>query len=123
MKTRTKSLTAALARPDPGRRRGRRDDRRHLARRPDAADGVCSLREAILAANNDAARNECPAGYGADRILLDLTVPRVVELSADLPRVSESVAVRAASGTKVIVYGQELYRIFVIDSPATTSGS
>ena len=34
----------------------------------DLADGFCSLREAILAANTDAARNECPAGAGEDQI-------------------------------------------------------
>ena len=38
----------------------------------DAADGFCSLREAITAANTDMPRQECPAGSGADRILFDL---------------------------------------------------
>lgn len=31
-------------------------------------DGDCSLREAIIAANEDSARSGCPAGNGADRI-------------------------------------------------------
>ncbi|MEZ5461729.1 choice-of-anchor Q domain-containing protein [Dokdonella sp.] len=35
-----------------------------------AADGQCSLREAITAANTDAAFNGCPAGSGVDQILL-----------------------------------------------------
>jgi CSLREA domain-containing protein len=33
-------------------------------------DGDCSLREAIRAANTDAARDACPAGSGVDRIVL-----------------------------------------------------
>jgi CSLREA domain-containing protein len=33
-------------------------------------DGLCTLREAILAANTDAAVGGCPAGSGADRVLL-----------------------------------------------------
>ena len=35
------------------------------------ANGVCSLREAIQAANTDAAVDACPAGSGADTIVLD----------------------------------------------------
>lgn len=83
----------------------------------DAVDGLCSLREAILAANDDTARNECPAGSGADRIVLDLDAPAIVDLSADLPTVTGTLAIRSASGEKAIVYGQELHRAFVFDSP------
>jgi uncharacterized repeat protein (TIGR01451 family)/CSLREA domain-containing protein len=36
-----------------------------------SGDGYCSLREAIHAANADAAFDACPAGSGADTILLD----------------------------------------------------
>src|SRR4051794_5044883 len=35
-----------------------------------AADGQCSLREAVTAANLDAAGNGCPAGLGGDTISL-----------------------------------------------------
>src|SRR5262245_34500220 len=35
-----------------------------------ATDGNCTLREAVLAANSDAARDACPAGSGADTIVL-----------------------------------------------------
>jgi CSLREA domain-containing protein len=38
-----------------------------------AADGSCSLREAVQAANTDLAVNECPAGNGADAISLAAT--------------------------------------------------
>ena len=33
-----------------------------------ASDGLCSLREAIIAANTDSAFSDCPAGSGADTI-------------------------------------------------------
>jgi CSLREA domain-containing protein len=38
---------------------------------PEPTDGKCSLREAIAAANNDVEVDSCPAGNGADTIVLD----------------------------------------------------
>src|SRR4051812_47269529 len=35
-----------------------------------AADGACSLREAVVAANTDTPQQECPSGNGADTIEL-----------------------------------------------------
>ena len=40
-----------------------------------ADDGQCSLREAVIAANNDTATGSCPAGNGADVIVFDPTLP------------------------------------------------
>ena len=47
-----------------------------------ASDGLCSLREAIIAANTDSAVSDCPAGNGADTILFSSTLsqPAVFEL-------------------------------------------
>ena len=58
----------------------------------DLDDGSCALREAIVAANDDAAYHGCPAGAGPDRIVFDLaplpaTKARSVTLP-DAPRVS-----------------------------------
>jgi CSLREA domain-containing protein len=58
----------------------------------DGADGFCSLREAIFAANLDLPRNECPAGAGADRIRFELTLPATIALASSLPSVSASLA-------------------------------
>ncbi len=74
--------------------RGDDDDGRLPTSDTDAADGFCSLREAILAANSDAVRQECPAGAGADRIVFDLRLPATVTLSADLPAITATVAIR-----------------------------
>ncbi len=41
-----------------------------------AADGACSLREAVIAANTDQATFDCPAGSGADVIGFSPAIPR-----------------------------------------------
>ena len=84
----------------------------------DLADGFCSLREAILAANTDTARNECPAGAGEDRIGFALTLPAVLQLGQDLPPVTGSLAVRGPSAADLWIDGMDLFRLFVFDTPA-----
>ncbi len=48
-----------------------------------ASDGLCSLREAIIAANTDSAFNGCPAGSGNDTIMIDpaLSTPTIFLLT------------------------------------------
>ena len=41
-----------------------------------ADDGLCSLREAVVAANTDTAFHDCPAGSGADTIVFDAALPQ-----------------------------------------------
>ncbi len=84
----------------------------------DLADGFCSLREAILAANTDAARNECPAGAGEDRIAFALALPAVLQLGQDLPPVTGSLAVGGPSAGDLWIDGMDLFRLFVFDTPA-----
>lgn len=84
----------------------------------DLADGFCSLREALLAANTDAARNECPAGAGEDRIAFALALPAVLQLGQDLPPVTRSLAVRGSSAGDLTIDGMDLFRPFVFDTPA-----
>ena len=59
----------------------------------EVADAACSLREAIVAANTDAAYNGCAAGNGADRIEFALTTPATIALGADLPVITASAAI------------------------------
>jgi len=40
-----------------------------------ANDGLCALREAVIAANTDSAFSDCPAGNGADTIVFDDALP------------------------------------------------
>jgi CSLREA domain-containing protein len=83
----------------------------------DAADGLCSLREAIVAANDDAAHNDCPAGAGADRIVFDLVLPEIIVLTDHLPAISEALAIRGPGATDLVVDGDTLYRPLTLDSP------
>jgi CSLREA domain-containing protein len=87
-----------------------------------AADGFCSLREAITAANGDAASNECIAGTGtSDRILFDLTFPATITVGSDLPAISESVAVVGPGVDLLAIDGGDLYRLLLFDFSPTES--
>ena len=48
-----------------------------------SADAVCSLREALNAANSDTASNGCPAGSGADEITLRAATYRLTRPGSD----------------------------------------
>ena len=78
----------------------------------DAADADCSLREAIVAANDDAAYNGCAAGTGtSDRIVFDLTLPATITLASDLPEINESVAIVGPGMDQLTVDGADLYAL------------
>lgn len=82
-------------------------------------DGLCSLREAIIAANGDRAVDACPAGSGTDTILLPagvypLSIPGRVEPSAytgDLDLFGNLILLGAGPGATTID-GAGLDRIF-----------
>lgn len=57
-----------------------------------ANDGLCSLREAVIAANRDSAFHDCPSGSGADTILLDPTLPRPIVITLTLVGAGEDSA-------------------------------
>jgi CSLREA domain-containing protein len=84
----------------------------------DAADGVCSLREAILAANTDAVHNECPAGNGADHIRFELSSPASILLNDHLPAITESLAIHGSGTGNLTLDGLDLYRAITIESPS-----
>lgn len=83
----------------------------------DALDGFCSLREAIAAANNDFARNECPAGDGPDRIVFNLATPAEIDLVADLPPITETLSIRGPGPAQLVIDGGDLHRLLVFDVP------
>lgn len=67
----------------------------------DLDDGLCSLREAILAANSDATHFGCPAGSGSDLVTLELT--GTIALGADLPVITKSLTLAGpAAGTLTV---------------------
>lgn len=82
-----------------------------------AGDGACSLPEAILAANLDQAQHECPAGFEADHIHFDLPAGSTLLLTAPLPVITESIAIRGPGAQELTIDGDGAHRIFVLESP------
>lgn len=96
------------------------------------ADGDCSLREAIRAANLDTAVSGCPAGSGADEIIVptgtyvltrtgpdeDFAVTGDLDVSSDL-------TITGAGATQTIINGNQIDRVIHIlfnDPTVTISG-
>lgn len=84
----------------------------------DVADADCSLREAIVAANDDAAYNGCPAGSGADRIVFSLTLPATIALASDLPTITSTLAIQGPGADLFAIDGQDLRQLLLLDSSA-----
>lgn len=82
----------------------------------DAADGLCSLREAVEAANLDAPGADCPAGAGADEI--EIVLPGIVLLSSDLPTISDGVTVRGLGAGLSTIDGDSLHALLSFPGPA-----
>jgi len=84
----------------------------------DVDDADCSLREAIVAANDDAAHQGCPAGAGADRIVFALTLPATIALASDLPTITSTLSIQGPGAADLTIDGQDLHRLLALDSPS-----
>nr|AGC72414.1 polymorphic outer membrane protein [uncultured bacterium A1Q1_fos_2037] len=85
----------------------------------DLDDGLCSLREAILAANGDVAYHGCPAGGPADRIeLTGFPSKSVIELGAALPAIAAVVEIAGPGANDLAIDGMEAWPILEIDGGA-----
>ena len=89
-----------------------------------ANDGICTLREAINAANNDAVYFNCAAGSGPDTITF--AAPYVITLGSALPPISPSTQLtitgKGASATIIQANAAPnvaTYRLFYVTSSAT----
>jgi len=86
------------------------------------ADGDCSLREAIRAANLDVPVDACPAGAGADEVVVPagtytLAIAGIAEdggLTGDLDVTADLTITGAGAGT-TIIDGGGLDRVFHVD--------
>ncbi len=76
-----------------------------------AADGFCSLPEAIHAANGDIAYNDCPAGSGSDLIDFDLPTSTTILLLANLPTITDTVLIRGPGPQWLTIDGGEFHRL------------
>jgi CSLREA domain-containing protein len=91
----------------------------------DVTNSACSLREAITAANTDAAYNGCSAGSGADTITFDGTVfatPQTIMLSVNLPTITTSLTIDGPDAARVTVTtnGVGGTRIFAVNASGGT---
>ena len=89
-----------------------------------ADDGICTLREAIVAANTDTpsgvTAGECSAGAGADT--LDLTgVSGTITLTSALPSLTTDMAIAGPGAANLTISGNDLYRVFFVTNGATVS--
>ena len=73
----------------------------------------CSLADAIIAANNDRAEGDCPAGRGADTI----TLSQDITLDGSLPKITSDITIE---GNDYTISGAYRWRIFYNDGGALT---
>jgi CSLREA domain-containing protein len=86
----------------------------------DAADGNCSLREAIVAANTDAVYRECPAGAGADEI--EIGVAGTIALAADLVPIEQALTIRGLGSDVAVIDGGGTLEILHFTDAAAGNG-
>jgi len=83
-----------------------------------AADGFCSLREAITAANTDIASGDCPAGSGPDRIVFAIPTPATLLLGASLPQIQETLRIQGPGATLLTIDGQGVHQMVDFETAA-----
>lgn len=90
-----------------------------------AVDGACTLREAIINANDDAGDGDCAAGSSEDTIVF--STPGTVTLSSELPTLSDTERttidgdIGANGNIDIIVSGNNAVRVFRIASDAVVT--
>lgn len=99
----------------------------------DNSDGDCSLREAIIAANTNAARDACPSGSGTDTIGLsagtyELSIPQVAppnippnETTVGDLDITGVTIVSGAGADATIIQGQPGFNDRIFDNTGTTT--
>ena len=78
-----------------------------------AVDADCSLTDAIIAANRDQPEGNCPAGRGADTIILS----QDITLDDSLPKITSDITIE---GNGYTISGNNRYRIFYNEGGALT---
>lgn len=85
----------------------------------DIDDASCSLREAILAANQDLAYHGCEAGSGGDRIEFQLPPGSTILGSViGLPTIVDTLILAGPGADELTIDGAGLQPLLLVDSPA-----
>jgi LPXTG-site transpeptidase (sortase) family protein len=80
-----------------------------------ANDGACTIREAIINANNDAATwVDCPAGTGAD--VISFSVAGTITLTSALPNLTDVDGLTINGGGAITVNGNSLFRVIAVNA-------
>ena len=88
-----------------------------LADADNGSDGVCTLREAITSANNNANYHECvSAGYGNDTITF--SIGGTITLSSSLPNIIDAAGLTINGGSAVTISGNNAVRVLQVNSGA-----
>lgn len=83
----------------------------------DLVDGNCTLREAILSANEDSAHDACVAGNGTDIIFFDASLNGQVITLKDELLLEEGIHILGNGRGQTIIDGDASNRIFHVNAP------
>lgn len=84
----------------------------------DIDDALCTLREAIVAANQDLPYHGCSGGLGADQIEFELAPGTTIEGSVvGLPTIVSSITLVGPGADQLTIDGGDLQPLFLVDSP------
>src|SRR6185369_4947612 len=96
----------------------------------DGADGLCTLREAITAANTDTASGptagECGAGSNSDSDTISLTgLTGTITLASALPNITADVSINGPGASQLTISGNNSFRVFslTVSSPGAVNFS
>ncbi len=90
-----------------------------VATTDDTSAVACTLRDAITAANTDAASGACPAGAGDDTV--DLAgVTGTILLGTALPSITTSMTLHGPGANVLTIDGQDSVRVFFVTGPSVT---
>jgi LPXTG-site transpeptidase (sortase) family protein len=79
------------------------------------ADGVCTIREAIINANNDAATwTNCAAGTGAD--VISFSMAGTITITSYLPNITDVDGLTINGGSTVTISGNNAFRIVTVNA-------
>ena len=77
-------------------------------------DGFVTLREAIIAANNDSMTDLGESGSGPDLIVFQLVTPATITLTSRLPNITSELEILGPDASLLTISGDGTHRIFAV---------